>query len=269
MKGKHVKLNSVPVNLSEFFDQELKPFTWVVLPILLFLFLLLWSFTIPEMVMEAFRDDLEGGGIVEHGTVIFLVFAVAVGVFTLVKYNDAFPNKWIRYYIVMWILGSLFFAGEEASWGQHYFGWESPEIFEELNTQQETNIHNMSSWFNQKPRLLVEICVMYGGLILPLIRLHKKRMAHPNSYGYWLFPTFVCIPITALIVWLRLFEILLKALDLEGFMLLTFGSAEYREYNLAIFFLLFLMSIAARAHAIHKAGGAKAIDSAVCSDAVP
>ncbi|MFW6310325.1 MAG: hypothetical protein ACOC1D_04415, partial [Prolixibacteraceae bacterium] len=32
--------------------------------------------------------------------------------------------------------------GEELSWGQHFFGWESPEVFQESNFQQETNVHN-------------------------------------------------------------------------------------------------------------------------------
>jgi hypothetical protein len=33
-------------------------------------------------------------------------------------------------------------AGEEVSWGQHLFGWASPEVFAERNLQGETNLHN-------------------------------------------------------------------------------------------------------------------------------
>lgn len=32
--------------------------------------------------------------------------------------------------------------GEEISWGQHFFEWESPEVFEAYNYQDETNLHN-------------------------------------------------------------------------------------------------------------------------------
>jgi hypothetical protein len=35
---------------------------------------------------------------------------------------------------------SLFFAGEEISWGQTYFGWETPEFYEGFG--KETNLHN-------------------------------------------------------------------------------------------------------------------------------
>ncbi len=49
-----------------------------------------------------------------------------------------------------WLLGTAFFtllfffgAGEEISWGQRIFGWESGEYFIERNAQGETNIHNL------------------------------------------------------------------------------------------------------------------------------
>ena len=34
-------------------------------------------------------------------------------------------------------------AGEEVSWGQRIFGWESTEFFMENNKQYETNFHNL------------------------------------------------------------------------------------------------------------------------------
>jgi hypothetical protein len=40
----------------------------------------------------------------------------------------------------------LFFllaGGEEASWGQHWLGFETPDELKELNAQQETNLHNL------------------------------------------------------------------------------------------------------------------------------
>jgi hypothetical protein len=40
---------------------------------------------------------------------------------------------------------ALFVAGEEISWGQRIFGWETPESLAELNRQGETNIHNIGS----------------------------------------------------------------------------------------------------------------------------
>ncbi len=59
-------------------------------------------------------------------------------------------------------------AGEEASWGQHFFGWDTPDSWGQLNDQNETNLHNVSSWADQKPRLLVELGVVMCGIVLPV-----------------------------------------------------------------------------------------------------
>lgn len=42
-------------------------------------------------------------------------------------------------------LGTFFVAGEEIAWGQHIFGWSTPEALEAVNVQQETTLHNISS----------------------------------------------------------------------------------------------------------------------------
>lgn len=40
-------------------------------------------------------------------------------------------------------LGCLFIAGEEISWGQRLFGFETPADFERMNRQGETTLHNL------------------------------------------------------------------------------------------------------------------------------
>jgi hypothetical protein len=42
-------------------------------------------------------------------------------------------------------LGTFFVAGEEIAWGQHVFGWSTPEALEKVNVQDETTLHNISS----------------------------------------------------------------------------------------------------------------------------
>ena len=37
----------------------------------------------------------------------------------------------------------IFVGGEEISWGQTYLKWSTPEVLMEINTQQETNVHNI------------------------------------------------------------------------------------------------------------------------------
>lgn len=232
---------------------ELHPALWIGLPFLLFVLLIVWSFSMPEMALEAFRDDTEGGGIMEHGTVFFLVLGMLAGLVAVFRYDEVFHRKALKIWVLLWVAGALYFAGEEASWGQHYFKWDAPEIMEEHNKQNETNLHNTSSWLNQKPRLLLEFWILFGGLALPLWRGRNGRNPYygeENDWS-WFWPSVVCLPITALIALLRIFEVMLEAVSEHTAKLdyfdETFASAELREYHLAIFIFLYLLSIVARA----------------------
>ncbi|MGI9544667.1 MAG: hypothetical protein ACR2MX_15500 [Cyclobacteriaceae bacterium] len=51
------------------------------------------------------------------------------------------------------LLGLLFFvaAGEEISWGQRIFSWETPASWQSINSQKETNLHNLVFFVN-RPR---------------------------------------------------------------------------------------------------------------------
>jgi hypothetical protein len=40
----------------------------------------------------------------------------------------------------------LFGAGEEISWGQRIFGFQTPETLSQVNRQEEFNLHNLSAW---------------------------------------------------------------------------------------------------------------------------
>ena len=40
-------------------------------------------------------------------------------------------------------IGMILAAGEEISWGQRIFGWDTPDSITEINNQDETNLHNV------------------------------------------------------------------------------------------------------------------------------
>jgi hypothetical protein len=44
--------------------------------------------------------------------------------------------------IALFIIGCFFIALEEISYGQWIFKWEAPALFQEINSQKETNLHN-------------------------------------------------------------------------------------------------------------------------------
>jgi len=75
---------------------------------------------------------------------LFLAGALALGAFVRSgRRPGAGP---LRRYVFL-LLTLLFFVacGEELSWGQHHFGYSTPEKIQELNQQEELNLHNL--WF--------------------------------------------------------------------------------------------------------------------------
>jgi len=93
-------------------------------------------------------------------------------------------------WFVLVALGCFYIGGEEISWGQQLVHWKTPAAIDVLNRQHETNLHNMSTWFNEKPRILVELGVLVGGVLLPLSRLLRgKRLAARDGFAFWLWPT--------------------------------------------------------------------------------
>ena len=102
-------------------------------------------------------------GLVELGTFAVLLVAIIAG--CAVSLRTVAMRRWA---MIVMTLGAIYFAGEEVSWGQHLFGWETPEGFIAINDQQETNLHNTSSWLDQKPRLLLECWVLLLA-IAPLV----------------------------------------------------------------------------------------------------
>jgi hypothetical protein len=65
-------------------------------------------------------------------------------------------------------VSSIYIGGEEASWGQHFFHWNTPEYWTMVNRQQETNLHNTYAIFEKIPRTILELAIFAGGLIVPL-----------------------------------------------------------------------------------------------------
>lgn len=90
----------------------------------------------------------EDGAIEMFGAAcFFIVAAMQLWIFfntRLERKNRIFPFL-SRNVFVLGLAGMFFFAfGEEISWGQRLFGWETPEALRQSNQQEETNIHNLA-----------------------------------------------------------------------------------------------------------------------------
>ncbi|SDS37592.1 hypothetical protein SAMN04515667_2035 [Formosa sp. Hel1_31_208] len=95
---------------------------------------------------------VEEDGFVESiGALAFLMSSVVFTYLFFLKESDSqykFFGKSTKWNIYFGLLGILFFMafGEEISWGQRIFGWNTPERFSDINAQKETNLHNLW-WF--------------------------------------------------------------------------------------------------------------------------
>ncbi|MDZ7735000.1 MAG: hypothetical protein U5P41_01795 [Gammaproteobacteria bacterium] len=137
-----------------------------------------------------------------------------------------------------------YFAGEEVSWGQHFFDWQTPEELATINDQRETNLHNISSWFDQKPRFLLELFVLFGGVILPAWRLTAGEVFSTESGSFWFWPACVCLPSALLAILVYMPDRLISGIDYSESGMLRLS--EIQELFYAVFLFIYLASIAAR-----------------------
>jgi hypothetical protein len=149
---------------------------------------------------------------------------------------------WLLAWVTLAFIGCAYVAGEEASWGQHFFAWTTPEEWRLYNDQGETNLHNISSWLDQKPRLLLEIGVLVGGLVFPLIQrggrfLQRGRLAY-------LTPSIVCLPTAAMALLVRLEDVVIEVTDAP--MLLFHRPSEVQELFFYYFVCLYLAVLSRR-----------------------
>lgn len=222
--------------------QDLPLWLWALFPPLMLLLLAVAAALGPEYASMVTRSDHDpaGTGIAEHATVIVLIPGIIAG-FAAFRARARLPDARLGWWVLAWTLACIYFAGEEVSWGQHYFGWQSPEMFQALNRQQETNLHNMSSWFDRKPRALVELWVMLGGLAVPAWRRLRGHRVDPARPSDWILPTSVVVPTAALFLLFRAHNWITDATGQLAAPWLS--ESEMREYYIALFLSLYLLSI--------------------------
>ena len=127
-------------------------------------------------------------GLVENIQAILLLITVFILIRIVKEKKHINKITTIFVFINIFFISFIFF--EEISWGQHFLKFETPSIFIEKNSflynkQQELNLHNMSSLFNEIPRNLV---LIWCSLSIPILRLFKlekfgylKTIIEPNK----------------------------------------------------------------------------------------
>lgn len=202
-------------------------------PLLVIVFPFIW-------VAIAGNDRMLKGeaGIVENATVIFLVVAIGFCISSISTANRLALSGLLKAWLLILILGSAYFALEEISYGQHMFGWGTTESWKELNDQDETNLHNVHSLFDQVPRALLSIGILVGGVLLPLYRRFRNLRLDESNRFYWQWPTLDCVTIGLLVILIRP---ILSVFDTK-----IINTGETKENLIALFILLYCVSLHSR-----------------------
>lgn len=173
-----------------------------------------------------------------HETLQFLIMVGAVLIAAkALSEKKIRRSPWISGWFVAAFLGSFYVAGEEISWGQHIFEWSSPDFWKQINDQGETNLHNTSSWLDQKPRLLLEIGVMAGGTIIPLLKRYRVQSL-PASFDP-IYPPLYLMPVALIALILKLSDKKLEFVEVAFFTRVS----EVIELYVFYYVLLYLMHL--------------------------
>jgi hypothetical protein len=141
---------------------------WLVISVVIPLLWLIFVVT-AAMIGGAFGHRVLNAETGVQETVTGLLAFGASVVSLIAFFHPAVKHDWkLRTWLLLFSLAAFFFAGEDLNWGQYYFGWTAPEYFQTHNREHETNLHNMSTWFNQKPRLLAQLWLLIAGVLVPL-----------------------------------------------------------------------------------------------------
>lgn len=229
-------------------SHEIHRFWWLYLPIVLYgARYLIYLFSDASSGLESrLRHEF---GLVENLTVVFLVLALFSTLAILVRFNGSL-HVTVKVFLILYCLGCIYFAGEEASWGQHWFGWETGEFFD-ANDQHETNFHNTSVWLDRVPKGILSLLIFIGGIIVPLRLYFKSQRINYRKSGWWIWPTWVCLPVALLATvttWPSKIE------HNTNWQFYFDQAQEVKEFYIAFFILLFIVSLNRRLKKLRQQG---------------
>lgn len=168
-----------------------------------------------------------------------LPFAAFVIGFRLLMKRTVRARPLVLAFVAIASLACLFLAGEEVSWGQHFFHWVTPEGW--VNRQNETNLHN-SYWVLEKfPRILIETGIFVGGLLIPLWAWFDESIRRMRL-GLFL-PAAILVPVSLLAMGFKAIHTRVNDMPIFGETIPRPSEAAETFY---VMFLLFYMIVFAR-----------------------
>lgn len=180
-------------------------------------------------------------GLIENATALLLVPAVYFAWVIALRLYRRYGAPYFIWYVGL-ALVCFGFAGEEISWGQHWFGWDSPGYFAENNRQGETNFHNVNIHFGRVVKSILTLAIIVGGIIMPLRRA-KRPASQFGPQRFWdvVTPSLVCVPVAVFVFGVRLVERCKTWFDLE-WAFIAVNLKESQELYIAMFLLIYAWS---------------------------
>lgn len=199
---------------------------------------------------QFYRDWIlpEGYGVLE----LSQFFIALAGFFIALRlFFHPYVKQWtlLRVMVGLFAAACLFIAGEEHSWGQHFFQWSTPEYWAQINRQQETNLHNSFRVLNHLPQLVLEIAIYVGGILMPL----WQRVVGPfKDPVLKLFaPPAALLPVALAVVF---FKVAKRVGDTDAARDIVTRPSEAMEVFFYMFILFYLVIFARRIAALASQG---------------
>ena len=159
-----------------------------------------------------FGNFWQENGIVENFQVVLLFLSIflIIRILTLIDKKE----KLIKFFFLIYIFALTYYLGEEISWGQHFFGWSTPDFFISYNNQNETNLHNISNIFDQLPRGIV---FFWCGLSVPILIVlnYLKKVKVNDEISSLICPNIKLLKISILLLFFTLPDLIVDKLDLH------------------------------------------------------
>lgn len=213
-------------------NKTVSPIFWLWIPIVALGVQLILEFTIDGNTLSLMHS--------ENGPheIIQALIALAGFIFsTYVLLSGKLKKVLLKIWYFLASLGCFYVAGEEVSWGQHLLDWSTPEFWSEVNDQQETNLHNTSSWLDQKPRLILLVGIIFGTLIYPFLKV-KNWLNLPKDLDF-LFPPKELSVIALIVIGTQIVEKFFEIFNIYVFA----RYSEVQEVYMFYFVLLYLIML--------------------------
>ena len=190
----------------------------------------------------------EGYGVLEFTQFVIMLVALAVAVRLL--FNPFVRRRpFVLTVTILSALSCLYIAGEEMSWGQHFFHWNTPDYWALVNRQSETNLHNTYAIFEKWPRAILQTGVLIGGLLVPLAAMFDPRV-RANRLSLFLPPA-ALVPAAIAVFAFKFLDIAQQKGLLHT---LVQRPSEAVEFYLYFFILAYLIVFERRIREIEAAG---------------